>query len=238
MHLLDRKFCNFIYSQSHSGEGALLRKKFCRLLAKYKTVDCPGAALNNMTDAISAREGDFEQGKLDFIRDYKFTIAFENCAQIGYVTEKLVHPFVAHSLPIYWGDPEVGREYNTKAFVHVRDFESLEAVVERIKYLDTHDEEYLNILRENPYQEMANPVKALEEFLCSIIERGNHPFNKNPRMMWDTSLNLLCTNTMELAARCLDAGQISIAKEHANTCLALDSIHRSRIYPLLEDIYK
>lgn len=44
-----RKFCNFIYSNTNSGEGALLRQRFCQELMKYKHVDCPGRVLNNMS---------------------------------------------------------------------------------------------------------------------------------------------------------------------------------------------
>ncbi len=63
--MADRKFCNFIYSNETYGDGALLRKDFCTKLMDYKHVDCPGRVLNNMKDAISAREGiDWARGKV------------------------------------------------------------------------------------------------------------------------------------------------------------------------------
>lgn len=46
---LNRKFCNFIYSNANIGEGAVLRQEFCKKLMQYKHVDCPGKILNNMS---------------------------------------------------------------------------------------------------------------------------------------------------------------------------------------------
>lgn len=107
IHNESRKFCNFIYSNISSGKGAKERINFCKFLAKYKKIDCPGAAMNNMKAAITPREGDWHQGKIDFIKNYKFTIAWENTYYAGYVTEKLVDPLNARSIPIYMGDPDI-----------------------------------------------------------------------------------------------------------------------------------
>ena len=87
---LDRKFCNFIYSNTTSGEGAVLRQQFCQKLMKYKEIDCPGKVLNNMsTEDLAPRRGDWQKSKLEFLKKYKFTIAFENSSSNGYTTEKL-----------------------------------------------------------------------------------------------------------------------------------------------------
>lgn len=184
--LLDRKFCNFIYFNASSGEGAKKRQDFCIQLAKYKHVDCPGLVLNNMQDAITPRFGNWAEGKLDFIKNYKFTIAFENSSTPGYVTEKLLQPLQANSVPIYWGDPVVTRQFNPKAFVNCHDFESVEAVIEYIKYLDTHDDAYLTMLHQPAMQPDYGLAQhpTLEEFLVNIIEKGYQPQAKDPRSVW------------------------------------------------------
>ena len=56
------------------------------------------------------------------MRDYKFVIAFENSSFPGYNTEKLTHAIEADSLPIYWGDPQIGRSYNVRRFVNAHDY--------------------------------------------------------------------------------------------------------------------
>ena len=49
--------------------------------------------------------------KMDFIKDYKFVISFENSSNPGYTTEKLIEPMLVNSIPIYWGNTEVGARY-------------------------------------------------------------------------------------------------------------------------------
>src|SRR5262249_55166951 len=53
---------------------------------------------------------------------YKFVIAFENSSLSGYNTEKLTHAIEADCVPIYWGDPEIGRSFNTRRFVNGHDY--------------------------------------------------------------------------------------------------------------------
>lgn len=191
--LAKRKFCNFIYSNPNSGEGALIRIDFCKLLSKYKSVDCPGKILNNMKSNIVKRyDDDWQKGKIDFIKDYKFTIAFENSSSLGYTTEKLIQPFFANSIPIYWGNAEVTREFNPKAFINCNDYKNFDEVIEKIKELDNNDDLYMEMLKQPPMQSdyKFDKQEKLEKFLFNIIEKGNKPFNKNPRS-WDYNEKLM-----------------------------------------------
>lgn len=182
-YLLNRKFCNFVYSNDSRGSAVDFRKQFAKRLMEYKQVDCPGRVLNNMpSDSIAPRRGDWRDGKIEFIKDYKFTIAFENCKMPGYSTEKIEDPLLAHSVPIYWGDPEVYRLYNVDSFVYVNGYEdNLEAIIDRIIYLDTHNEEYLNMVKANPvigdYQE---DIAKVEDFIVSIVNNGKHVETRDP----------------------------------------------------------
>lgn len=182
---LNRKFCNFVYSNSEDGWATKLRQDFAKKLMEYKRVDCPGRVLNNMpSGAISPRDGDWQKGKLDFIKEYKFTIAFENCSFDGYTTEKLLDPFSAHSLPIYWGDPGVTRDFNKEAFLCANGYEDkLDELVNRVIELDNDDEKYLKMLRSNPMNDNYDhdEMNKLELFLKDIFSQGNKPFDKDPR---------------------------------------------------------
>lgn len=191
--LAKRKFCNFIYSNPNSGEGATLRIDFCKKLMGYKKVDCPGKILNNMkSDIITRYNKNWEQGKIDFIKNYKFTIAFENSCSNGYTTEKLIQPFMANSIPIYWGNPKVTKDFNPKAFINCNDYNNLDEVIEKIKELDNNDGLYMEMLKQPPMQPdyKFDKQEQLEKFLCNIIEKGNKPFNKNPRN-WDYNEKLM-----------------------------------------------
>lgn len=111
-----RKFCNFIY-----GNRVPFREEFCRRLSAYKPVDCPGKALNNMPSFDQPGGKPWWESKLDFIAEYKFTIAFENSSHPGYNTEKIFQPMFVNSVPIYWGDPLIHRDYNPRSFVNYYD---------------------------------------------------------------------------------------------------------------------
>lgn len=122
----------------------------------------------------------YDEGKINFLKNYKFTIAFENTKGNGYTTEKLTDAFMACSIPIYWGNPLVTREFNPKAFINCNDFDSFDSVIEYIKLLDNNDELYLEMLSQPPLLfDPEKREKELEDFLYGIIERGNKPFEKD-----------------------------------------------------------
>lgn len=193
--LADRRFCNFIYSNAKLGDGAQLRQEFCKELMKYKKVDCPGKVLNNMsTDELSIRlvnkesepvvvlDNSWQTSKQEFQKRYKFSISFENMCIPGMTTEKLLNPFFAYSIPIYWGNPEVTREYNPKSFINCHDYNNdFHAIIEKVKELDSDDKKYLAMLREPPMRESFdfNQMEKLESYFYMIIDRGNHPV-RNP----------------------------------------------------------
>lgn len=124
----------------------------------------------------------WDSEKLRFLSEYKFTIAFENTALSGWVTEKLLHPFLAHSIPIYWGAPDVAELFNPKAFINCSDFANLDQAVQRVRELDRDKEQYLAMLREPPLA-VSYPSgweDQLAEYFGEIIRRGRKPFEKNP----------------------------------------------------------
>jgi alpha(1,3/1,4) fucosyltransferase len=111
------RFCAFIYANP-----VRYREAFCRALSRYKPVDAPGRSLNNMA-SIDPVPGQRDwNAKIAFLRDYKFVIAFESASQPGYNTEKLTHAIEADCLPIYWGDPEIGRSFNPGRIVNAHDY--------------------------------------------------------------------------------------------------------------------
>jgi hypothetical protein len=132
------EFCNFVYSNQKAKE----RIKFFHKLSKYKKVCSGGKVLNN----VGGRVPD----KLEFIRKFKFTIAFENSSYPGYTTEKLIHPMLMKSIPIYWGNPVVHYDFNPQSFINCNDYENDEAVIEKIIKLDQSDDLYLEYLNQ-PY---------------------------------------------------------------------------------------
>ena len=111
------RFCNFVYSNPR----CRYRNRFFHKLSRYRHVDAAGRLYNNLGSG-----SDGPNDKTELLASCKFTIAFENASYPGYTTEKIVHAMLAHSLPIYWGNPCVERDFNTASFLNAHDFDSQE----------------------------------------------------------------------------------------------------------------
>jgi len=73
--------------------------------------------------------------KHDLLSRYKFTIAFENTAYPGYVTEKVIDAIVASSVPVYLGAPDIAAQLPVQAFIDVRAFSSSEAIAAHMEQM-------------------------------------------------------------------------------------------------------
>src|SRR5438046_2964543 len=131
-------FCSFIASNTRHPRTTRKRNDFFRRLSRYKKVDAGGRAFNNMGYRVPGGPW----GKIEFLKRYKFNIAFENASLPGYTTEKIVEPMAARCLPIYWGNPLIHREFNPKSFLNYFDFRDEAALIERIIELDQNDALY------------------------------------------------------------------------------------------------
>jgi hypothetical protein len=102
-------FCAFIYGNKR----AKLRRWLFRVLSLYRKVDAPGRVQRNC-----APIGNSLADKLAFLKDRRFTIAFENSSASGYTTEKIVDAMLAGSVPIYWGNPRVAEDFDERCFIN------------------------------------------------------------------------------------------------------------------------
>jgi hypothetical protein len=158
-NIMKRKneFCNFIYSNC----GPQKRVSFFKNLNKYKKVTSAGRFMNNTGIPL--------RNKREFISRFKFTIAFENESYPGYTTEKIFEPMLVDSLPVYWGNPLIHRDFNKKSFLNYYDFDSDEELIERIIEIDRNDDlwaEYLSqpYYENNRLSEYVDPPKVRERF--------------------------------------------------------------------------
>lgn len=163
-NVCNRKFCCFIYSQDRAGLGASVRKCFAQKLMEYKFVECPGKVLHN-TDSpeLSARlDSDWSRSKIDYMRQFKFVVAFENTDNVGYITEKLIHAYASNTVPIYWGSTADVSPFPKESMICAADYPTLDALVNRVKEVDNDPEQYIAILKANPLRD-ADFVRSLQE---------------------------------------------------------------------------
>lgn len=204
------KFCAFICSNDVN-----FRNKFFKQLCKYKKVESWGKVLNNMGRDIPKTveiDGDVRLKKAtkkfvpgDFLKQYKFIIAFENASRAGYTSDRKIEPMLANTIPIYWGNPLIHREFNTKSFVNYHDFEreikkntpkilfeipfidwlakryierkTFKKMIRRIIEIDNNDELYKEYLKQ-PWYNDNKPSKHLDK---ELIRRRLGEIIESPR---------------------------------------------------------
>ncbi len=161
----NRKFCSFVVS---NGTSDSMRNAVFEALNTYKRVDSGGKYQNNV--------GFFVKDKQEFISKYKFNIAFENSYTNGYITEKLFDAKAADCIPIYWGGAarEIKSWLNPKAFIDFYNFKDVLELVEFVKYLDSNDSAYLEMLNEPLVLDITHKEKMdhlAREFFINIFSK-------------------------------------------------------------------
>ncbi len=167
---LNRKFCSYVISNSL---GASERAEMIDLLGQYKDLDSGGKLNNNVGGPV--------RDKVKFISNYKFTLCFENSFARGYTTEKIVEGFAGGCIPIYWGNPDITKEFNPGRFINCNQFESMEEAAEYIKEIDQDNETYLSMLHQPLFltgQDTFQIIQDnLEHFLDSVFINGRKRIN-------------------------------------------------------------
>lgn len=170
-YLVDKKFCCYLSSNANTK----FRDVFFNELCKYKKVDSGGLVNNNIGFRV--------EDKFEFIKNYKFIIAFENSSYNGYVTEKIWHGFFKKIIPIYWGSPSVNLDFNTKRFINYNDYGSIGKVIDKIIELDNDDDLYIKMVNEPifPNGSVVNKFidrKNILEFFTIIFSSSHVPVSK------------------------------------------------------------
>ncbi|AZI14894.1 glycosyltransferase family 10 domain-containing protein [Avibacterium paragallinarum] len=161
---IQRKFCSIVVSNSLYADP--IRDRFWNLLNQYKEIASGGGYKNNVGEPV--------KDKLEFIKGYKFNIAFENSMVSGYTTEKIIEPCIVNTVPIYWGNRLVAKDFNPEAFIDISDFDSLDRAVDYVIKVDNDPELYTSYLKANllnryPYLDYE---EIISNFFNNIIDNG------------------------------------------------------------------
>ena len=170
------KFCNFVYSNKDASPE---RENFLDLLCEYKSVDSGGRYRNNIGGPV--------EDKREFQKNYKFSIAFENSSTSGYTTEKILQAFSACTIPIYWGNPNVAKDFNEKAFINCHSYHNLEDVVEAVRKIDQDDELFRQYLSEPIGTDEQFPeysFKEWREFVIYICKQEPQDAMRRNNVFW------------------------------------------------------
>lgn len=169
------RFCNFLYSNAHAHH---MRDDLFYALSSYKKVDSLGKHLNNVSIPGTGYGGHAGEC-VDLKSPYKFSIAAENACYNGYTSEKIFTSLIAHTIPIYWGNPSVDKDVNPECFINAAEFENLEAVAERVKEIDNDSALWCSIVSKpwlTPEQTAYHKQRSEDYFRkLSALLSGNAP---------------------------------------------------------------
>lgn len=154
--------CMFISSPFNKSA----RQEYLSELMNYIDIDSYGSWKRNKI--INDDKG--YTTKLDIIKKYKFSIAFENAVSKDYVTEKFFEPLLMSSVPIYFGAPNIEQFSPGKnSYINVRDFNSPKELADCIKKYCENTALYNNLL-----QWKSKPLNLSLKNL--ITDQKIHPF--------------------------------------------------------------
>jgi hypothetical protein len=176
-------FCCFV-SKSLNGK----RGDFFHKLSKYKQVDTNVLPYGHFNVPYDNSSFNSSKPKIEFIKKYKFNIAFENNYRGGYqcwpnailnngylvdmgglISEKLIEPFISGTIPIYWGSKMVSNEFNPNTFLNYYDFDSEDKLIEKIIELDNDDNKYNDYFKE-PIS-TTNQANVLDfDYIISLLD--------------------------------------------------------------------
>ena len=165
--LARKKFCNFVVSNDFSAE----RNAFFEEFSARCPIDSGGSYRNNIGGPVA--------DKLAFQRQYRFSIAYENSRDPGYVTEKIVDAFAAGTVPIYWGDPLIKQEFNPDSFVCADDYPDNAALIDAIEAIDRDQELFLRYCHAPVLAPGCRAEQYRDDRLC--LEFLEHIFAKGPQ---------------------------------------------------------
>lgn len=110
------KICSMIASSKNMTTGHRMR---IEIASAYKNlIDIfGGAAGTNRIGMGIGPNGDWWRSKEEALAPYMFSIVIENASYPNYYTEKITDCFALGVIPIYWGSPNIGDDFNTDGII-------------------------------------------------------------------------------------------------------------------------
>ncbi|TYH85954.1 hypothetical protein ES332_D01G008200v1 [Gossypium tomentosum] len=86
--------------------------------------------------------------KVEILKRYKFSLAFENSNEEDYVTEKFSNLLLQGSVPVVIGAPNI-EDFapSSDSYLHIKDLKDVRSIAEQMKYLAGNPDAYNRLLR-------------------------------------------------------------------------------------------
>lgn len=152
--VFDRKnFCSIVV-----GNPVQNRFEVAQKLNEFKPVHTYGRAFGNPYDGC----------KVKLLEDYRWNICFENSITEGYTTEKLFEAKVAGCVPIYYGHPSSGMDFNDSCYINYYQYKSIYELYDIISYYENNKNSFVKMASQ-PLFHRVPTLDGLYNFLRYII---------------------------------------------------------------------
>jgi hypothetical protein len=126
-------------------------------------------AFHNKIDKI--KHGHEWRPKIEYLRDFRYSIVTENQQVPGYFSEKLLDCFKTGTIPIYWGCPNLGDYFHTDGIHMFNDYDELGHILK-------------NVVSEDDYKSRRNAI--VDNYMRADI------YIHQNEWFWNNGLNELC----------------------------------------------
>ena len=126
------KFASLVASH----DATNIRTQMYNQISNIGNINCPGKLFHN-DDTLKLN---FNDDKIEYLKDFKFNICPENTISDGYITEKLFDSFKAGCIPIYNGDENIELDLvNKNALFFFKKDEDNTDIIKEIEKLNKDD---------------------------------------------------------------------------------------------------
>lgn len=113
------KMASMIASFKAKAEGHLLRHEAAKLASVFD-IDVMGSGYYQIAS------------KIEGLRPYCYSIVIESIRLPGYFSEKIIDCFSQGTIPIYWGDPDIGNFFNLGGIIRFSTVDELATILMNI----------------------------------------------------------------------------------------------------------
>jgi hypothetical protein len=153
------------------------RQEMFDKLSSYKPVRASGRWITNVppNEATLTHvqiDGDGYRSKVEFLKTCKFSMQMQTDNLRFFTQEKMVHAFAAHTIPIFWGNDRILEDgFNPECFINCHEFESFDAVVNRVIEIDEDDTLFKNMITAPYFIDNKLPYYYDDEYLLTFLEK-------------------------------------------------------------------
>ena len=225
----ERRFCDFIYSNKRAHP---MRDNLFLELSKVKPVDALGrhnprrkVLKSSILPRTPAPLSALMEEKVHVQMGYRFSIVAENARYLGYTSEKILSSLLAGQVPIYWGNPHIAQDFNSRRIIRVEDFSNLRSLQDYVREIDGDEEAWEKIVSEPWYSSkskdrLQTSSPRLDDFLDNVFASTSRPY---PFRGIGTF-----PKVVEARARRARPGLLTVVRDHLRTAFHLISTSQQR----------